>query len=606
MTDSSIGFGHNPFGHHQWGLGDWAEEMLWKNMPEVYKDCDIAGPTGSAAETPLRKFQNALKPSYQDIRVKWLQFPALWDAIEVPLEQLPQLGYNVGIDVDSTKPEGLQRSSVLNASQLWINKGTDKGYEITAAFEGLLVTVTPLWAETCGPSNDALGGIGDTSVSLNLENVDPIQPVPVGPGTVNIQATTRYGTVEWIQDDGQGNLIAVGNAANGPLTRLNVASATSLALTSTAGIFSVGDNVTQGAVSGVILAASSSLITVQTISGVFGPGPIVDTTSGATATVSSTFPNALTSGETIVGLSSGTTAVMREFRTTYSAIDRITSPAGFTVGETIQGLTSGQFAVAGTAKPVIPGPLQWKLNLINVVGQFDVDDEITGTSTGVVAQVCETCPTGTTFVRVELITQPGFVVGETVTVGFSTGTIQSIEKGTIFYITGEMVGTTVPLLPNSQLIQQPRLLTTGPTQFLPRFDDVIADLIPMDNVVDDRYENWPVPYDPVRIREGVLTGGECRSYSLRLFFFTPDNTEIENFIDTAARIELALERFRPVHVRFDKISFDGARASSQVWRTGPVVADSSAAAVWTTPVVGTQLASSQVWETGPFTANVNG
>jgi len=110
VTGSSIGFGHNPFGHHQWGLGDWAEEMLWKNMPVVYQDCDESGPAGSAVQLPLRAFQTALKASYQDIRVKWLNFPFLWDAIKVPLDQLPQLGYNVGINVDPTKSEGLQRS----------------------------------------------------------------------------------------------------------------------------------------------------------------------------------------------------------------------------------------------------------------------------------------------------------------------------------------------------------------------------------------------------------------------------------------------------------------------------------------------------------------
>ena len=603
MPDSSIGFGHNPFGEHQFGLGDWAEEMLWKNVPEVYRDCDEAGPSGSAVEQPFRKFQSALKSSYQDIRVKWLQFPSLWDAIDVPLDQLPQLGYNVGIDVDATKSENLQRSSVLNASQLWVNKGTDKGYELTAAFEGLLVDITPLWAETCGPSNQCIGTIGATDASFDLSTIQ-LSLRPVGPETLNILVTTKYGVQETITDDGEGNLLAFGNQQTGQLTRMKVTPTTTLAITSVSGLFKVGDTLTQGGTTGVILRTSSTQLTVQTILGVFGVGPILDTTTGATATTVAVFPNALTNGETITGLTSGTTATMRDFRTTFAAIDRITNPAGFTIGETLLGGTSGQYAVAGQQFPVVPGPLQWKLNLINVVGQFELDDEITGSVSGVVAQVCETCPTGTTFVRVELITQPGFVVGENVSVGPNTGTIQSIEKGTIDYISGTMEATTVPLQAGSKIIQQPRLLTEGATQYLPQFDIVMSDVIPMDDVVSDRYENWPVPYVPVRIRNGILTGGECRSYSLRLFFYSPDNTEIENFIDTASRIELALERFRPIHVRFDKISFDGARASSQVWRTGTVLADSSAASVWTAPVVGAQLASSQAWTSGPFTADV--
>jgi len=604
VTGSSIGFGHNPFGHHQWGLGDWAEEMLWKNMPVVYQDCDESGPAGSAVQLPLRAFQTALKASYQDIRVKWLNFPFLWDAIKVPLDQLPQLGYNVGINVDPTKSEGLQRSSVRNASQLWVNKGTDKGYELTAAFEGLLVTITPLWAETCGPANHILGTIGDTFQSFDLATT-LLQPRPVSPGTLNIEVITKYGTPESIIDDEMANLIGVGNEANGLLTKLNIISATTLSLVSLVGVMIAGDTITQGTNTGLILESIGTQITIQTISFTgFGIGPIVDVTTGATATVTSIFPDVLSQNETFIGQSSGTTAVMRDFRTSFMVIDRITSLAGFTNGETLRGLTSGRFAVAGASAPVVPGPLQWRLNLINVVGTFNVADELTGSVTGVVAVVCETCPLGITFVRVELITQPGFTVGENVSVGPNTGTIESIEKGTIDYIGGTMVGTTVPLEAGSDIVSKPRLITTGPTQFLALFDENIADVIPLDLIESDRYDKWPITLHPIRVRSGVLTQGECRSYSLRLFFETPDNTEVENFLDVAARIELALERFRPLHVRFDKISFDGARASSQVWRTGQVLADSSAAAVWFSPVVGDQRASSQVWNTGPFSADV--
>ena len=602
MPDSSIGFGHNPWGSHQFGFGDWAEEMIWKAIPEVYRDCDEAGPVGSAVQQPLRKFQNALKPSYQDLRIKWHQFTSLWDAIRVPLDQLPQLAYNVGITVDPTKDEGLQRSSVLNASQLWVNKGTDKGYEITAAFEGLLATITPLWAETCGSSNHVLGTIGDSFSGFNLATT-LLEPRPVSPGTVNIEVTTKYGTIEKIVDDEVGNLVGVGSVINGPLTRLDITPVSTLGLSSVVGVFLEGDTVVQGTSQGVVLESTGTQITVQTIIGVFTIGPIVSITSGGTATVSGVFPNALSQNETFVGLSSGTTAVMRDFRTTFSAIDRVTSLAGFTNGETLQGLTSGRFAVAGASDQVVPGPLQWRLNLINVVGDFNVDDELTGSVTGVVAVVCETCPLGTSFVRVELITQPGFTVGENVSVGSSTGTIESIEKGTIDYIGGAMVGTTVPLLAGSDIVSAPRLITTGPTEFIASFDEVIGDQIPMDLVRSDRYDEWPLTLHPIRIRSGILTRGECRSYSLRLFFETPDNTEIENFVDVAARIGLSLESFRPLHVRFDKISFDGARASSQVWRTGQIIADSSAASVWTTPVAGELRASSQVWNSGPFSAN---
>ena len=600
MPESSIGFGHGSFGHHQYGLGDWAEEMLWKNMPEVYKDCDESGPVGSAVAQPLRKFQTALKPSYQDIRVKWLRFPSLWDAIAVPLAQLPQLGYNVGISVDSTKPEGLQRSSVLNASQLWLNKGTDKGYEITAAFEGLLVTVTPLWALTCGPAILKLGSIGATATSFDLATT-VLSPRPVSPGTLHITVTTEFGVDEDIRDDTSGGLVGVGNQANGALTRLDIIGAVTLTINTIVGVFSVGDTITQGATTGTILATGITAITVLQTVGVFGVGAILDTTSSATAVVSLTSSNTLSRGETFEGLTSGATAKLRDFRPNYLLMDRVTTLAGFTPGETIRGETSGLHAVAGATTVLVAGPLQTRLDISSIIGTFVVDDEITGgtsTAVGIVRAV------SASFLTVDTVTLPGFSVGETISVGASSATIDAITTGSVDYISGEMTGSTVSLLPGSQVNAVVDLVTTGPTQFIPLYDEVSADLVSMDNIQTDRYDRWPITYQPVRIIGGVMTAGECRSHSLRLYFFTPDDTEIEDFSGVTARIQLALENFRPLHVEFDKISFDGARASSQIWRTGLIVADSAAASVWTASVTGNQLATSQAWTTGPFSATV--
>ena len=601
MTDSSIGFGHNPYGHNPYGFGDWAEEMLWRNMPEVYKDCDEAGPAGSVVESPLRKFQNALKPSYQDIRIKWHQFPSLWDAIRVPLDQLPQLGYNVGINVDPTKSEGLQRSSVLNASQLWINKGNDKGYEVTAAFEGLLVTITPLWALTCGPASLDLGAISALCDCFDLSTTQ-LQPLPVSPETLHITVTTSYGIVEDIRDDGVGGLVGSGNQASGPLNRFSIISAVTLELTNIIGVILVGDTITQGGTSGTALAFSGSTLVVRPLVGVFGAGAVGALPSGATADISSTASEVMSPNETLEGLTSGTTAIVRDFQNTYAIIDRITTLAGFTTGETLLGLTSGKYAVAGaTTTPLLQGPLRAKIMVGSVVGAFTASDELTGSAAGVtgVLRVID----GTAF-WIDTITQPGFIVGETLSLGANTAVVLSIDFGSIDYISGLMTGQTVSLQANSTIESVVELSVTGPTQFLPSYDLTPADLIPMDDIRSDRYERWPTTYIPVRVKNGILTPGECRSHSLRLYFFTQDNTEIEDFIGVAGRISLAIEQFRPIHVQFDKISFDGARASSQVWRTGKVSADSSAASVWTTSVTGNQLASSQVWTTGPFSATV--
>lgn len=601
MPLSSIGFGHNPFGHHQWGLGDWAEEMLWKNMPQVYKDCDEAGPDGSVVSNPLRKFQNALKPSYQDIRVKWLNFPYLWDAIEVPLDQLAQLGYNVGIVDDTSKPEGLRRSSVLNASQLWLNKGTDKGYEITAAFEGLLVTVTPLWAQTCGPRRQVLGVItGTVACEFNLSTT-AISHNPVSPGTVHIQVVTQYGIEESIRDDEMGNLVGFGNQQSGKLHRIELTAVTTLLLTSIVGVFAVGDTVTQGATTGTVVAVNGARVTINTTAGVFTTGPVLDTTSGATGTVNDISSDTISGGETFEGLTSGNQATMRAFNTSYGVIDRINSLAGITPGETIVGLTSGNYAIAGATTELLQGPLQARLDLTGIAGTFSTDEQVTGGTSGSVGIVRSV--TGAS-IYVDTITIPGFSVGEVVTTAGGSGTVAAIDFGTIDYTSGVLAGITTCLMAGSSVDFVVDLQESGPTSFVANYDEVVADLIPMDLILEDRYEKWPVTASPVRINGGFISEGECRSHSLRLFFSTPDNTEIENFIDVARRIATSLERFRPIHVEFDKISFDGTRASSQVWRTGTINADSAAAAVWYTPVTGEQRASSQVWQTGPFSATV--
>ena len=167
MPLSAIGYGHNPYGFPYggipfqsvqggpyqmgvgYGIGDWAEEVLWRIIPEWYRDED--GIEGDVPE-PLRGFVDSLKPLLNDFIKKWRLFPALWDATLCPLDQLPALAHTVGIQpLDQTKSEQLQRSEVLNQAFLILNKGTDLGYTILAAFENLLVEIIPLWAESKAP-----------------------------------------------------------------------------------------------------------------------------------------------------------------------------------------------------------------------------------------------------------------------------------------------------------------------------------------------------------------------------------------------------------------------------------------------------------------------
>jgi len=680
MTLSSIGFGRNPFGRHEFGVGDWAEEMLWKNIPEFYRECDNSGPEGSSVSQPLRGFVDAIKPFYQDLRNKWGSFPTLWDAGLVPLDSLPALGYNVGITPDSTKPEGLQRSSVLNASQLWINKGNDRGYQITAAFEGLLVDITPLWSKTCAAASQLLGTIGAAPAPFDLSTT-ALVPTPIPPGSVQINVTTAAGLQQTIIDQGattielaigavvggpfllgeplQGlssgalanvstiastylvvnhltiaagyttgetlvgltsgatttlrgsvnhgrELLGVGYQPNGPLKKLATAAAVTLTLTSVTGILSTGDTLTQGLNTGTVLNVAGFKIKLLVTIGNFSAGafsrsiPVFPVVTGVIGTVAN---DAFTPGEVIVGQTSGSTAVVRDNQTTYALVDTFTTNAGFSISETLIGSSSGSYAVAGATAELVPGPLRTTITFFGGAGSYVTNELVTGSISGAVGIVRVA---GAGAIVVDTVTLPGFTMGETLTGATSlvAKTISTRSQGSINYITGDLVGSTIPLQAGSTATSVAVLVTSGPTQFLAQLDDVPADLIPLDSIKSNRYALWPKTLIPVRIRAGVVTAAVCRSYSLRLYFRSVDNTEIEDFISVASRITLTLETFRPVHVRFDKVSFDGSRASSQVWRTGTVSAESFATSTWTVSMSATQLASSQVWIVPTMTADV--
>ena len=146
---SAIGFGFQPFGHFPFGHADWAEEVTYALAPQAQKDDDALCP--SDPPIPMRGLMNSYKPQLQYLLDRWELFPSLWDANKVPIEQLGQLAYNFNITLNGDKSEALQRAEVLNAIQFFLSKGRDQGYEIAAAFSGLVVTITPQWAATCDP-----------------------------------------------------------------------------------------------------------------------------------------------------------------------------------------------------------------------------------------------------------------------------------------------------------------------------------------------------------------------------------------------------------------------------------------------------------------------
>ena len=189
---SAIGFGFQPFGDFPFGHADWAEEVTYAVAPQHQRDDDALCPFDPPL--PLRKLVDAYKPQLQDLLDTWELFPSLWDANKVPIEQLAQLGYNFDIFPSSLKSEALQRAEVLNAIQFFLNKGIDQGYDIAAAFSGLIATVTPLWADICG-DGATFSEVGPTEFFARFDTL-PADAIPT-----DIVFTDFYerwpGTLTW-------------------------------------------------------------------------------------------------------------------------------------------------------------------------------------------------------------------------------------------------------------------------------------------------------------------------------------------------------------------------------------------------------------------------
>jgi len=147
MATSSLGFGFGTWGAFPWGNSDWAEEALWSAIPEFYRLLDLQ--EHGLVARPLRGLIDTLKPPMEEFRVKAREFPTLMQVDECPLKHLPSLARLIGLQPSTDKPESFQRTEILNAHQLYLFKGTDRGYGIVASFEGLAIIVEGLWADTC-------------------------------------------------------------------------------------------------------------------------------------------------------------------------------------------------------------------------------------------------------------------------------------------------------------------------------------------------------------------------------------------------------------------------------------------------------------------------
>jgi len=159
-SPSSIGWGLQPFGQFPFGTADWHLAAFLPLVPEIHRTDDLT--VGGRVALPLLTFLNALKPNMNELEQKWRDFPDLWSADDCPVDQLRLLAATLGLELSTDKSELFQRLEIINLPQVIINKGTDLGYRIAGAFEGLEGTVTGLWAETCEPGA-ALSDVGPNS-----------------------------------------------------------------------------------------------------------------------------------------------------------------------------------------------------------------------------------------------------------------------------------------------------------------------------------------------------------------------------------------------------------------------------------------------------------
>jgi len=444
MPLSSIGFGVDPFGSGQFGMGDWAEQVTWKIIPDFYKELDNNN-LGSLVDKPLRKFIDSIKPLFQELRIKLYRFPTLWDSIKCPLPQLPALAYNIGIDISSTQT--IELKNIVTAP-----------FTISEVVRG--------------------------SISLTTGNIS----------TINSDNFTIINVV--------GNGFQIGEKIVGASSGKS------------AEIISITD------------AGTSKVLRVKTFQ----------------------------VGETVKGLTTSSRGVIGSVSTDIITIDSITG-SGFLNGETLSGLTSEASAV---------------VNGITIDGKSE------------------------SFLRSQVLNAPQLFLNKGTDKGYK---IAAAFEGLIVDITPLWAEDCGPdPLKRLLTIEDP-----DGSSYITYYDHIASDMVSADKFYIDPFDAWPRKVESVQIRPD-LPGGRCRSYSLRLYFRTPDNTEIEDYDSVSLRVKRNLERFRPIHVRFDSIRFDGPSDSSGDWLTGPVIAENNDTAIFTTSVIGDLRDSSSAWSITNFNA----
>lgn len=200
------------------------------------------------------------------------------------------------------------------------------------------------------------------------------------------------------------------------------------------------------------------------------------------------------------------------------------------------------------------------------------------------------------FQRLEILNNPQMILRK--------GT----DKG--YQIAGSFDGLTAEVVPlwADRCDPDSPLTVEGPDAWMPSFDELPADVEPLDVVYADRFDLWPTALYPIANPEGIffdvlpldalpldanysIREGRCRTYKLRLYYAKPDDTEIEDYTNVSRRVKGYVERFRPLHVEIETLIFDGPKAA--VTWVESVKADAFAAVSWSTAKISAPLASVQ-------------
>lgn len=286
-------------------------------------------------------------------------------------------------------------------------------------------------------------------------------------------------------------------------------------------------------------------------------------------------------GETLTGTSSNSTAVVASVSGSGST-QTITVQA-FIIGETVIGGTSGTRATVGAISSS-------NVNVDTVTGTGFINGEfITGSTSKASAAINGITSDGKTpgLLRSQVLNAPQLWVTKGSAKGYA---IIAAFEGLLVLVTPLNSQTCAPD-PNGELLT---LDTPALGSYMTYFDKVISDKIRTDTLYNSPEDAWPYDVDSVRLLPGLPSGID-RSYSLRLYFFTPDDTEIEDFEAVASRLLTNLEKFRPLHVKFDDISFYGPSASTQSWISSNVYSEASSAVAWNTSISGSLIGASNSW-----------